>query len=153
LVDKVLFSSKSTEWETPAELFSELHREFWFDLDVCATADNAKCAKFYNESDNGLIKDWHMDGKVCWMNPPYGREIGAWIEKAWSESLRGCRVVCLLPVRTDTKYFHQFIWDMHNNRPKRGVDIRFLRGRIKFVDAKSSAPFPSMVVIFSPGVI
>jgi phage N-6-adenine-methyltransferase len=137
-VGKVLFSSEKTDWETPQDLFDKLDEEFNFELDVCATLENAKCAKFYSLVEEGLSNDWHG---VCWMNPPYGKEIGRWIEKSYLESQKGATVVCLLPSRTDTRYFHDYC--VHG-------EIRFIRGRLKFVGAKSSAPFPSMIVIFRP---
>jgi len=149
LVDKVLFSSDLTTWETPHNLFEELNREFWFDVDVCASNENAKCNNYFDELADGLKQDWSLY-KNCYCNPPYGKSISDWIQKASEESKKGCTVACLLPARTDTKYFHRFIWDKHNHRPKPSVEVRFLQGRLKFVGAKSSAPFPSMVVIFRP---
>lgn len=149
---KVHFSSKKQDWETPESVFNSIKAEFYPTVDVCATADNRKCfAWFGYDKDgkftDGLLQDWNIDegGKhttVCWMNPPYGREIGKWVKKAYEESQKGCTVVALLPSRTDTKYFHDWIY----NKPT--VEIRFLRGRVKFVGANSSAPFPSMIVIF-----
>lgn len=149
MVDKALFTSNSTEWATP---WSFIHQfiGFNFTLDVCATIDNAKAPAFYTKEVDGLKQDWHFfdRGGACWMNPPYGRDIGKWVEKAHDESLKGATVVCLLPSRTDTKYFHRFIWDEEKDKSRPGVTVRFLRGRIKFVGAKNSAPFPSMIVIF-----
>jgi len=150
LISKALFSSDSTTWETPQNLFDELNREFWFEVDVCADMKNHKCSKWYTEGQDGLKQEWYVQAKTCWMNPPYGRTISDWIQKASEESKKGCTVVCLLPARTDTKYFHRYIWDKHNHRPKPGVEVRFLQGRLKFVGAKDSAPFPSMIVIFRP---
>lgn len=132
------FSSKTDDWATPQVFFDELNKEFKFNLDVCASNKNAKCKKFFTEKDNGLSKSW--DKSRVFMNPPYGREIGKWVKKA-SEA-RGGVVVCLLPARTDTKYFHEYIY--HNPR----ATIRFIKGRLKFGDSKNSAPFPSMVVIY-----
>ena len=176
MVDKVLFSSDLTTWETPHNLFEELNREFWFDVDVCASSENAKCNNYFDELADGLKQPWSLMYKTCWMNPPYNepeqpcklnckkkrcRERGYhidkyipgavdWVQKASEESKNGCTVVCLLPSRTDKKYFHRYIWDKHNHRPKPGVEVRFLQGRLKFVGAKDSAPFPSMIVIFRP---
>lgn len=147
MVDKALFTSNSEEWETPQWLFDELNKEFYFSLDVCASTYNFKCHHYFDKEINGLTEKWHYWGS-CWMNPPYGRDIGIWIEKACVESCLGATVVCLLPARTDTRYFHQFIWDTDNHRPLRGVEVRFLKGRLKFGGAKNSAPFPSMIVIF-----
>lgn len=137
--NEVMFSSRSDEWETPQWLFDQLYTEFGFSLDVCATADNAKCERYYTKAEDGLAQDW---SGVCWMNPPYGREISRWIEKAYESSLGGATVVCLLPSRTDTKWWHEYVM--------RG-EVRFLRGRLKFGGSKNSAPFPSAVVIFRGG--
>lgn len=134
---EVMFSSKSCNWETPQRLFDDLNREFHFTLDACATAQNAKCARYYSPDQNGLRQPW--DG-VVWCNPPYGRKIGQWVRKAFAASSEGSTVVMLLPSRTDTKWFHDWIY----NRS----EIRFLKGRLKFGGAKNAAPFPSMVVIF-----
>lgn len=139
MVDKVLFSSTTDEWSTPQHIFDELGKKFQFDLDVCATPQNAKCKKFFTRADDGLAQVWTGS---CWMNPPYGREIGLWVEKAWRSVNKehANSVVCLLPARTDTKWFHDYCW-------KYG-DITFIRGRLKFGGAKNSAPFPSMIVVF-----
>ena len=119
----VHFSSESNDWATPQKLFDDLNTEFGpFDLDVCAEAWNAKCTRFFSPSDDGLLQPW--SGR-CWMNPPYGRQIGRWIEKAYREAGNGCTVVCLIPARTDTSYWHTYVM-------KADV-IRFLRGRIYFV--------------------
>ena len=136
---EVHYSSKSNEWSTPQNLFDELNDEFNFTLDPCATDENAKCSKYFTIEDNGLSKDWSND--VVFMNPPYGREIKQWIKKAYEESLNGATVVCLIPARTDTTYWHDFIFDKAN-------DIRFLRGRLKFGNSKNSAPFPSAIVVY-----
>lgn len=133
-----MFSSKTGEWETPQWLFDELYKEFHFTQDVCATEDNSKCLSYWTKKENGLNKNW--DGLLCWMNPPYGREIGMWVKKA-SEATGGV-IVCLLPARTDTKWFHEYIYKKPN------TEVRFIKGRLKFGDSKNSAPFPSMIVIF-----
>lgn len=139
---KVMFSSKSDEWETPQDLFDKLDEEFHFSLDVCADENNYKVVPFYSKLTDGLTSDWF--NYTCWMNPPYGREIGEWVKKA-SEVKN--TVVCLLPARTDTKWFHDYIYKKAN------VEIRFLKGRLKFGKSKNSAPFPSMIVIFNyPGL-
>ena len=137
LRDNIHFSSKTDLWETPNVFFKELDREFHFSLDVCATKENTKCERFYTPEDDGLNQEWEG---VCWMNPPYGRQIGKWVKKA-AES--HCRVVCLLPARTDTAWWHDYCI-------KEGV-IRFIRGRLKFGNAKNNAPFPSAIVIFGSG--
>lgn len=135
----VHFSSKTDEWETPQETFDKLNEEFNFTLDVCATEENAKCSRFFSKKEDGLSKDWSK--YRCWMNPPYGRDIEHWIRKAFGEMLNGALVVCLLPARTDTRWFHNYC--SHG-------EIRFIKGRLKFGGAKYNAPFPSMIVIFRP---
>ena len=135
----LMFSSATDEWATPQDLFDDLHAAFGFTLDVCALPSNAKCSRYFTPEVDGLAQDWAPN--VCWMNPPYGRTIGLWVKKAWDEASRGATVVCLLPSRTDTKWFHDYCM--------RG-DVTFLRGRLKFGDAKNSAPFPSVIVRFSP---
>jgi site-specific DNA-methyltransferase (adenine-specific) len=132
------FSSKTEEWDTPQDFFNELNKEFKFTLDPCATKENAKCKKFFTKDQNGLIKSW--DKEIVFCNPPYGRVLKDWVQK--SSMARGGVVVLLIPARTDTQYFHKYIYK------KRNVEIRFLKGRLKFGGHKNSAPFPSMVVIF-----
>ena len=133
----VHFSSATGEWETPQALFDELDRIFGgFTLDPCATAENAKCARFFTREDDGLSQPW--TGKV-FMNPPYGREIGKWVRKAWAESLKGALVVCLLPARVDTRWWHEYAKKGH---------VYFLQGRLKFGASLNSAPFPSAIVTF-----
>lgn len=135
----VHFSSRTDDWETPAELFAELNEIFHFDLDACATRENAKCSRYFTKRDDALSKRW--TGTV-WMNPPYGREIAAFMRKAYEESLSGATVVCLVPSRTDTAWWHRYA--------KQG-QIIFLRGRLRFGAATASAPFPSAIVIFWGG--
>ena len=130
----VMFSSETDEWETPQDFFNTLDAEFHFYLDVCATPQNAKCKSYYTKAENGLAQEW---AGTCWCNPPYGREIGKWVKKA-SESKT--TVVMLLPARTDTKWFHDYIYGK--------AEIRFIKGRLKFGNCKNSAPFPSMIVVF-----
>jgi len=144
-VNKGLFTSDTAEWETPQDFFDELDQEFSFDFDPCATIENAKCAQFYTKENDGLSLPWY--GTV-FMNPPYGREIGKWVARAADEGKKGATVVCLLPARTDTRWYHEHIWDAKNHRPREGVQVRLIRGRLKFGGASNSAPFPSMVVIF-----
>lgn len=135
----VMFSSKNNEWSTPPSFFNEVNKEFNFNLDPCSTDENHKCDKYYTIKDDGLSKDW--SGHNVWCNPPYGRNIGKWVEKCYRE---GCKdntlVVLLIPARTDTKYFHDYI--LHR------AEIRFIPGRLKFGNSNNSAPFPSMLVIF-----
>jgi phage N-6-adenine-methyltransferase len=134
---EVMFSSKTDLWATPQSYFDEVNKEFGFDLDVCALPDNAKCKNYFTPEINGLSQEWI--GRV-WMNPPYGREIGKWVQKAYESSQKGTLVACLLPARTDTLWFHNYIYGK--------AEIRFIKGRLKFGDAKDSAPFPSMLVIY-----
>lgn len=132
----VHYSSETDEWATPQELFDLLDSEFHFTLDVCASKDNAKCTTFYTQDDDGLSKPWTG---TCWMNPPYGDAIAAWVDMARAAADDGATVVCLLPARVDTAWW----WDN-----ARYGEVRFLRGRLKFGGAESGAPFPSAVVIF-----
>jgi site-specific DNA-methyltransferase (adenine-specific) len=136
----LMFSSATDQWSTPVEFFNEWNAIFGFTLDVCADADNAKCARFFDREANGLKQDWSLD--VCWMNPPYGREIGQWVKKAYNESRNGATVVCLLPARTDTAWWHDYVLPF--------AQVVFVRGRLKFGDSKSGAPFPSAVAVFYP---
>jgi phage N-6-adenine-methyltransferase len=143
-------TSLSGEWATPAALFAEYDREFRFTLDVCASADNTKCARFLTREDDGLAQSWV--GEVCWMNPPYGRELPPWIERAaLAARHEGATVVALVPARTDVRWWHQHVWDAANHRPRPGVEPRFLPGRIRFGDsAGGSAPFPTVATVFRP---
>lgn len=135
----VHFSSATGEWPTPQDFFDKVNAEFGFTLDVCATAANAKCRAYFTKEEDGLARDWAPN--ICWMNPEYGRVIGKWVAKALAESRRGATVVCLLPARTDTRWWHDYVIDG-------GAEVRFIRGRLKFGDAKSGAPFPSALAIF-----
>jgi phage N-6-adenine-methyltransferase len=133
-----MFSSASDEWETPQEFFDALDAVFHFMLDVCAARDNAKCKRYYTKAENGLSREW---SGICWMNPPYGREISLWVKKAYESSLtEGTVVVCLLPARTDTRWWHDYVL-------KRAGRIWFIRGRLRF-SGKGPAPFPSALVVF-----
>lgn len=136
-MNKILFSSDKMDWETPQKLFDELNAEFNFNCDVAASKENTKCYLYFDKDDDGLKQSWL---KTNWCNPPYGSEIGKWVEKAHYESFNGNTTVMLIPARTDTKYFHDYIYNKH--------EIRFLKGRLKFSNSKNSAPFPSMIVIF-----
>lgn len=140
MINNGLFTSNTPEWETPQDLFNELNSEFNFKLDVCANKKNTKCKSFIPKEIDGLTVEWYRPW-WNWMNPPYGREIGKWVAKASRYN-----TVCLLPARTDTRWFHQYIYK------KKNVEIRFLKGRLKFGKSKNSAPFPSMVVIFKNNV-
>ena len=136
-LNKAMFTSDRDDWETPQAFFDEWNARFGFTLDVCATPENSKCARFYTREQDGLAQKW--DG-VCWMNPPYGREIGHWVKKAYESSLLGAMVVCLLPARTDTAWWHDYVLPH--------AEVHFIRGRIRYVGAKSAAPFPSAVAVF-----
>lgn len=134
----LFFSSKSDEWETPDDLFRAIDAEFHFTLDACALPSNAKCSNYFTQEDDGLSQKL---GGVVWCNPPYGRQIQLWVEKAYIAAKAGAAdVVMLLPARTDTRWFHDFIYGK--------AEIRFIRGRIKFGGCVNNAPFPSMIVIF-----
>lgn len=135
-MNKVLFSHESDEWETPQELFDELDQEFHFELDVCASDDNHKCKDYYTVFDDGLNQTWFNCN--VWCNPPYSN-IKQWAKRCFDH--KGLAVM-LVPARTDTKWFHEYCYN------KRKVEIRFIKGRLKFSNSKNSAPFPSMIVIF-----
>lgn len=143
---KALFSSEKMDWCTPQDLFDKLNHRFNFVLDAAAEPNNAKCDLYYTPETNGLAQSWDVGGAV-FVNPPYGREIGKWVEKGYTEAQKGLTIVMLIPARTDTKYFHEFIY----NKAK----IYFIRGRVHFTDeegqSKGSAPFPSMVVVYNGG--
>jgi phage N-6-adenine-methyltransferase len=135
-----LFTSRTEEWETPSYIFLSLNKEFNFQVDVCATSENAKCKVFFDKSVDGLKREWSPFR--CWMNPPYGRNISSWMKKAFGESQRGALVVCLIPSRTDTKWWHHWVM--------KSAEVRFVSGRISFGSSKQSAPFPSCIVIYYP---
>ena len=139
-LQEAMVSSKSNEWKTPQSLFDELDSEFHFTLDPCATADNAKCQRFYTKEDDGLKQDWANE--IIFMNPPYGGHTGKWIEKAWYESRNGATIVCLIVSSTDRSYWHDYIFPYAS-------EIRWLRGRVTFGEATSTAPFASAIVIFN----
>lgn len=135
---EVHFSSKTDLWATPQSFFDRLNAEFNFTLDPCSNGANAKCKRYFTAKENGLHQDWSQD--TVFMNPPYGRPIGDWIRKAYEESERGATVVALIPSRTDTKYWHDYVM--------KADEIRLVKGRLKFGDGSSPAPFPSAVVVF-----
>lgn len=135
---EAIFSKKNTVWSTPQDFFDELDKKYNFTTDVCANSENTKCVAFFSPETDGLQQEWTG---VCWMNPPYGREIGKWVRKAHLEVNTGrCKVIALLPARTDTKWFHELILGKY--------EIEFIKGRLRFSDSKNSAPFPSMIVVF-----
>lgn len=139
-MNKILFSSNKDDWETPQDFFNKLNEEFNFNLDPCADRTNHKCEKFYTKDDNGLLQDW--SGHTVFVNPPYGaKSTSDWIRKCAEESCKPhTTVVMLIPARTDTRAFHEYIYGKS--------EIRFIKGRLKFGGSKNSAPFPSMIVIF-----
>jgi len=138
ITTSVMFSSATDLWSTPKYFFDELDNEFNFTLDVCANSDNAKCSKYFDKEMNGLEKDW--TGNV-WCNPPYGREIVNWVKKASEEIEKDyCnKIVMLVPSRTDTNWWHQYVIN---------EKVRFIKGRLKFGGHSNSAPFPSAVIIY-----
>jgi phage N-6-adenine-methyltransferase len=154
----LMFSTGKDDWATPPELFDSLHAEFGFVLDAAATSANAKCRAYFGpdhrvpEHRDALGLDWSVYARYggIWINPPYSRGLqGKFIAKA-AEAARddGATVVMLLPARPDTKAFHDHIWDREHHRPRPGVQVRFIKGRVRFVGAPASAPFPSMIVVF-----
>lgn len=145
-MDKCMFTSEKDYWSTPIDFFNKLDEEFNFDLDPCCFEQTAKCKKFFTKKENGLIQDWQGHSVFC--NPPYGKDIGQWVKKCFKESKKpDTLVVMLIPARTDTSYFHKYIY-------KQAKEIRFIKGRLKFEDFSNPdkklapAPFPSMVVVF-----
>ncbi len=139
-MNKALFSSQTDVWSTPQDFYDKLNEEFNFNLDPCAYPENAKCSRYFTPEIDGLAQDW--GGYVVFCNPPYGRKIYDWVKKCYEESQKpNTTVVLLIPARTDTRYFHEFIYH-------KAKEIRFIKGRLKFGVSKAGAPFPSMVVIF-----
>lgn len=158
----LMFSRKTDEWGTPVDFMAEMNCEFAFDIDVAAQFDNRTCPFYFGPDhiDSGLrdalTVDWYAALNVlgsttmaCWMNPPYSK-CRDFMAKAAAEAKKGCTVVCLVPSRTDTRWFHEHVWDRETNQPRHGVEVRFLKGRLKFGGASAGAPFPSMIVVFRP---
>ena len=141
MMNKILFSSKKEDWETPQDFYDILNDEFHFNLDPCSNQFNHKCDNYFTIEDDGLKQSW--GGQRVFCNPPYGKKIYEWVKKASKESKKEkTLIVMLLPSRTDTKYFHEFLY----NKPN--VELRFIKGRLKFGGSKNSAPFPSLIAIF-----
>lgn len=140
MINKALYSSEKDDWETPQELFDYYNFQYAFTLDVAVNDQNHKCEEYFTKEDDGLSKEWY--GRV-WCNPPYGREIGKWVKKC--AEYKGLSVM-LIPARTDTKWFHDYIL----NNPR--VEISFIRGRLHFNNSKNAAPFPSMIVLFKRSI-
>lgn len=146
---EVHFSSAKHDWATPQPLFDALNAEFGFTVDAAANATNHKCARWYGqggEREDALTQPWDP-AEVYWCNPPYGREQAAFVRQGYDVMCRGGVAVFLLPARTDTKMFHQYIWNTDAQKTYNGVQVRFLRGRVRFAGAPGPAPFPSMVVV------
>jgi len=138
-MNKILFSSNKHDWTTPKDFFEKLNREFNFTLDPCCYAETALCKKYYTEKEDGLIQDWQ--GETVFCNPPYGKEIEKWVEKCYMESLKpNTTVVLLIPNRSDTIWYHEYIHGKAKVEP--------VKGRLKFGNSKNSAPFPSIWVVF-----
>ncbi len=138
------FSSKTVDWSTPQPLFDKLNAEFGFTLDPCASAENAKCERYFTEAENGLVQDW---SGVVFCNPPYGRKIGLWIDKGLASARTGAIVVFLIPAKTETQWWAKF-WDYDTHRPIKGVEVRFIFKRVQFGNSGVNAPFPCALVIF-----
>jgi site-specific DNA-methyltransferase (adenine-specific) len=140
-ISTALYSSRSEEWATPPDFFAALDAEFGFTLDPCATPDNAKCRRFYTAAQDGLIQDWGRHSVFC--NPPYGRTMSAWARKCYEASCAGALIVLLAHARTDTRWFHDWVYG-------KADEIRLIRGRLRFGDGRQSAPFPSLVAVYRP---
>ena len=140
MVSDTLFSSDRMDWGTPGDFYAMLDAEFAFTLDPCATHQNALCENYYTKQEDGLLQAW---GGVVFVNPPYGREVGRWARKCYESAAAGATVVLLIPARTDTAYWHDWVM--------RSAEVRFVRGRLRFAGADNSAPFPSAVIVFRPG--
>mgnify|MGYP003507954173 FL=1 len=142
---ETLFSSANCEWETPKELFEKLDKEYYFYLDVAATNENALCERYYTQETNGLLQSWDVQIGSVWCNPPYGKDIIKLVEKAYTESFTGVPIVMLIPARTDTRWFHNFVYHK--------AKIVFLRGRLHYgmngIPSQQPAAFPSMLAIYN----
>jgi phage N-6-adenine-methyltransferase len=152
----LMFSKASDEWSTPREFYAALDAEFSFDFDAAASAQN-RCRELYFGLDHedptlrdALAVEWSIWGDTFWLNPPYSK-CREFIGKAAMEAQNGCTVVCLVPSRTDTRWWHEHVWDREQHRTRPGVDVRFVKGRLRFGGGKDCAPFPSVVIIFRPG--
>ena len=141
MIHSTLYSSRSDEWPTPQAFFNSLHDEFHFTLDPCATPANAKCPSYFTKADDGLVQDWGTHRVFC--NPPYGRTMRMWARKCYVSTLSGATVVLLAHARTDTRWFHDWVYG-------KAYEIRFVKGRLRFGDGAHSAPFPSLIAVFVP---
>lgn len=171
-----MFSSVKQDWETPQQLFDKYNEEYNFIIDLAASSNNAKCSFYFDESDDSLSKNWTewCTDRWGWVNPPYGLELPKWVKKCFDEMLLGAKIVALIPARTETKYFHKYIWDKKTGQARPGILVEFLEGRVTFgsdnywqwvweqeyingkenklykkYGKKNTAPFPSMIVIFN----
>lgn len=145
VLNKSLFSSNNDDWETPNTLFNSIDRQYHFVADLAASPKNAKCKQFFAKSDNALLQDWSQYSGSKWLNPPYGRQIGKWVKKAYESSKENSDpIVMLLPARTDTRYWHDYIFGK--------ASVEFIKGRIKFEHDGASigtAPFPSAIIVYN----
>lgn len=156
-----MFSRKTDEWSTPQDFFDALHAEFGFLIDAAASRSNHKCPTWFGPDHD--IEDIHLRDALCldwfgrmpsrvaivWLNPPYSK-CREFMAKAAAEAKKGCTVVCLVPSRTDTRWWHEHVWDRDTHQPRPGVEVRFIKGRLKFGGAPAGAPFPSVIVVFRP---
>lgn len=151
----VMFSKASDEWSTPQDFFDALDAEFHFKLDAAATKDTAKCQHYlgpdrdFADARDSLTWQWPRHSGAIWLNPPYSR-CREFIAKAAAHGLAGGTVVCLVPSRTDTRWWHEHVWDREKHQPRSGVEVRFIKGRLTFGGAPAGAPFPSVVIVFRP---
>jgi phage N-6-adenine-methyltransferase len=139
-INESMYSSDTAEWPTPQPFFDALNAEFQFTLDACATPENAKCIRYFTADDDGLTQRWTG---VVWMNPPYGTSMRQWVRKAYEEAQHGAIVVALVPCRTDTRWWHDYVM--------RAAEVRLVRGRLTFTGGSQPAPFPNAVAVFRPG--
>jgi len=133
------FNRDKTNYETPDNIFNPLNEKYHFTLDVAADNENHKCDNYYSQEDDGLNKDWGIN--ICWMNPPFGRGLKKWVAKAHSESLKGATVVCLIPVRTNTNWWHDYCLQ---------ADVEFIKGEVTFKGYDRGLWMPFAIVVFSP---
>jgi len=142
MIDKALFSSEKQDWGTPKDLFNRLHNRFRFDVDLAADTENYLLPQYITAAQDSLSEDWSQYGTTGWLNPPYGRGIDEWVDKAVRETRKGFTTVMLIPARTDTAWFYE--------AQKNAIAVIFIRGRLKFRGAPTSAPFPSCIMVFAP---
>lgn len=141
MIHPALYSCRSEEWPTPQDFFDTLNAEFAFTLDPCATPQTAKCRHYFTKADDGLLQDWGTHRVFC--NPPYGRAMREWARKCHQSASRGATVVLLAHARTDTRWFHEWVYG-------KADELRFIKGRLRFGNGRQTAPFPSLVAVFRP---